>query len=549
MKIIFTLIITAAAFCKANAQAILNEVYAIPGSARQEFFEFYNNSSTPTSMDNYTIVTYFEVSGQKGFYVMDLPNLFVGARGFFVGSSKLPFNYQGVNGSNNSQFSWNDLVFLAANNGYLRKWVLSNTVPALIDGNANYDLSSVPANFNDFFNRIGGSDASYNVFVYNNGLLKDVFLGGTGGHTFLPTYIVNLPSLYVDMNGSAPDFTINFSGYANVNPEYVTEDAGSDNGYIRQRDGFCGTWKKSSNQVNHSPDMSNGGDEVTVTSKISVASVIVRGGPLTGSTVTYDAVAGSVSDFPVTMNVYLDNGTVSGSLDAGDTYVESKTENAVTDGPFNTVFFPYTANIIIQTTTSAGCIDGVRFIPNVGVLDIKLVSFQGEKAGQGNVLKWTVGENESGKLFEIEKSTDGRNFTTIATARASNKTGIESYSFNDVRPSSAGYYRIKLVDKASQSFYSSVVFIENRSVTGSSITLAGNPVESYLNFSYTSSFSSMATVTIYNMAGTKVYSERVNLDKGNNTITIAADGKLYTGAYVLELANNTENVRTKFIKR
>ena len=549
MKTIFTLIITAAAFCKANAQAILNEVYAIPGSARQEFFEFYNNSSTPTSMDNYTIVTYFEVSGQKGFYVMDLPNLLVSARGFFVGSSNLPFNYQGVNSSTNSQFSWNDLVFLAANNGYLRKWVLSNTVPALIDGNAGYDLASVPANFNDFFNKIGGSGATYNVFVYSNGVLQNVFLGGTGGATFLPSYIVSLPSLNVDMSGTSPDFTIDFSSYTNAHPEYVTQDVGSDNGYIRARDGFCGTWTKSSAQINHSPDMSNGGDEVAVTNNVSVSSVIVRGGPLTGSTVTYDAVAGSVSNFPVTMNVYLDNGTVSGSLDAGDTFVESKTETAVTDGPFSTTFFPYTANIIIQTTTSAGCIDGVRFIPNVGVLDIKLVSFQGEKASQSNILKWTVGENESGKLFEIEKSTDGRNFSKIAATNASNKSGTENYSFSDVRPSAAGYYRIKLIDKTGQSFYSSVVFIENKSATGASIIVAGNPVESYLNFGYTSSFGSMATINIYNVAGTKVYSERVNLNKGNNNITIAADGKLYTGAYILELINNTENVRTKFIKR
>jgi hypothetical protein len=282
---------------------------------------------------------------------------------------------------------------------------------------------------------------------------------------------------------------------------------------------------------------------------VSVSSVIIRGGALTGSTVTYDAVSGPVSDFPVTMSIYLDNGTVPGHLDAGDTFVESKIENIVTDGPFSTVFFPYKANIMIQTTTSAGCIDGVQFIPNVGVLDVKLVSFQGEKANQSNMLKWTVGQNESGKLFEIEKSTDGRNFTKIATTNASNKAGLENYSFNDAHPSAAGYYRIKLIDKTSQSFYSSVVFIENRSATGSSITLAGNPVGSYLSLNYTSSSGSMATINIYNIAGTKVYSEKANLSKGNNTITIAADGKLYTGAYVLELVNNTENVRTKFIKR
>jgi hypothetical protein len=218
MKKIYTLIITAAAFLNAHAQAILNEVYAIPGSARQEFFEFYNNSTTATSMDNYTIITYFETGGQKGFYVLDLPNLSVSPLGFFVGSSSVPFNYQGVNNSTNSQYSWNDIAFMAANNGYLKKWIIGSSVSAAIDGNAGYDLAPVPVNFNDFFNKIGGSGATYNVFVYNNGLLQNIFLGGTGGATFLPSYITGLPDLTVDMSGTSPDFTINFSSYATANP-------------------------------------------------------------------------------------------------------------------------------------------------------------------------------------------------------------------------------------------------------------------------------------------------------------------------------------------
>lgn len=59
----------------------------------------------------------------------------------------------------------------------------------------------------------------------------------------------------------------------------------------------------------------------------------------------------------------------------------------------------------------------------------------------------------------------------------------------------------------------------------------------------------MATVNIYSVSGARVLSQRVNLVKGNNMITIPADGKIYTGAHVLEITNDKENSRTKFIKR
>jgi hypothetical protein len=549
MKKIFTLFITAFGWATVHAQAILNEVYAIPGSARQEFFEFYNNASYPVSMDNYSIVTYFEEGGQKGFYVLDLPAQFIAARGFFVGSSSLPFNYQGVANSTNSQFSWNDAAFLAANNGYLRKWVVGNTVPETIDGNASYDLAPVPANFNDFFNKIGGGGATYNVFVYQNGVVKNIFLGGTGGETFLPTYIVDLPSLNVDMSGSSPDFTIDFSTYATANPEYVTQDVGSDNGYIRLRDGYCNSWTKSSAQISHSPMSTNGGDDVEVDGEISVSSVIVRGSALSGSTVNYDAVAGPSTEFPLTLYVYLDNGTVMGELDVNDTFLESKVENTVSDGAFSTVFFPYTENILIQTMTSAGCIDNIVFIPNVGVLPVKLVSFEGTNTDQGNTLKWTVAENESGNYFEIEKSIDGRNFTRLNTSSATDRAGKEQYNFTDARASAASYYRIKIIDKTAKSFYSNTVYIGSKKQNSSGIRLIANPVESYLSFTYNSPAGSLATISIYNTAGTKVLSQKQGLVQGNNSITIPADGRLYTGAYILELTNDKENSRIKFIKR
>jgi hypothetical protein len=549
MKKIFTLLMIIIAFGYSNAQPILNEVYAFPGGSRNEFFELYNNSTSPYSMDNYTIVTYYESGSTKGFFVLDLPNLTVAPQGYFVGSSAIPFNYQGISNSGMSNYSWNDLTFMATNNGYLRQWQIGTGVSATIDGNAGYDLVSIPPNFNDIFQKIGGSAASYNVFVYRNGMLLSVFLGGTGGNTFIPTYIVGLPTLHVDMGGSSPDFDINFATYATARTEFVTEDIGSDNGYIREVDGFCGTWTKSSSQVTHTPGVTNGGTATTSTSTVSVSSVVVRGNATNGSVVNYDVVSAPAVEFPVTLNVYIDNGTVTGQLDAGDTFVESKTENQVTDGGFSTTFFPYTANILIQTITGAGCIDALRFIPNVGVLPVRFTGFQARTGSTRTELNWYVADNETGKQFEIERSTDGKNFYSVAVIFSTSKSGSEEYTYHDVRPEIKTFYRIKLVDKNNKISYSNALAVGNAIKTSGNLSLNQNPVESYLVFQVKSFENSIANINIYNTSGIMVYSQKANLTKDANSVAINLDGKVFPGLYVLEVKTQSDHNSVKFIKR
>ena len=549
MKTIFTLLIILTASVRSSAQAILNEVYAFPGGSRNEFFEFYNNSVSAISMDNYTLVTYYESGSERGFLVLDLPNLSVSSKGFFVGSSAVPFSYQGVTNSTMSNYSWNDLAFMAANNGYLRQWKQSTAVPAAIDGNDNYDMVAVPPNYNDIFQKIGGGSATYNVFVYNNGLLQEVFLGGTGGNTFIPNYIVGLPKLHVDMTGSSPDFDIDFSTYTTVQPEYVTQDIGSDNGYIRLVDGYCGTWTKSSSQVTHTPGVTNGGDPTTTTATISVSSVVVRGSAASGSIVNYDVVAGPASSFPVTLNIFIDNGTVPGELDPGDSFVDSKIENTVSDGGFTTTFFPYTANILIQTMTSAGCIDALRFIPNVGVLPVRFTAFQATISSGNADLKWYVADNETGKQFEIEKSKDGKSFFPAGLIFSTKKQGSEEYSFSDKLSETRIFYRVKLTDNNNKISYSNILTVAGNMKTSGSLSLNQNPVGSYLAFQFKSSENTQAVINIYNASGAVVYNQNAKLIKDVNSIALNLDGKVFTGVYVLEVKTSANRSSIKFVKQ
>ena len=125
-------------------------------------------------------------------YVLDLPSLSIGPHGFFVGSSAMPFNYQGTTNSTSSNFSWNSPT-LTANSGYLKKWVLTGSDAS--DGNASYNEAAIPANFNDFFTEKGNGGANFSIFVFKNGILINSFYGGVGGSTSQPAFITSMPSL------------------------------------------------------------------------------------------------------------------------------------------------------------------------------------------------------------------------------------------------------------------------------------------------------------------------------------------------------------------
>src|SRR5258705_8676515 len=200
-----------------RSQVLFNEVYTDPAASHNEFFELYNTStsSTPLSLDDYTIVCFFEKpSGEKGFYIMDLPNLTIPPKGYFVGASDLPFDYQGVKTSTAADFSWNSSAF-TSNNGYVKEWLLQP------DG--TYAEVSLPSNFNDFFFRRVGTGATYSIFLYNQGALIESLIFGTGGATEVLPAILAMPPLPVNMSRFSRDFTIDFSTYGSIQIETVMQ--------------------------------------------------------------------------------------------------------------------------------------------------------------------------------------------------------------------------------------------------------------------------------------------------------------------------------------
>jgi len=180
-------------------------------------------------------------------------------------------------------------------------------------------------------------------------------------------------------------------------------------------------------------------------------------------------------------------------------------------------------------------------------LPVHLKSFQGLVNNDKAQLQWTVADNEAGNLFEIQKSSDAKEFKTIALVGTTQKAGDEVYSYNDDFQTSA-YYRLKLINKGSAAIYSDVLFIKKQGTVANAISLLQNPVKNTLKFTFTSDINSQTEISVYNLLGVKVYQSSFAASKGANTIAKTLDGQIKGGTYVLEIKNATNRSIAKFLK-
>src|SRR6186713_3204588 len=85
-------------------------------------------------------------------------------------------------------------------------------------------------------------------------------------------------------------------------------------------------------------------------------------------------------------------------------------------------------------------------------LDLAFISnFSANPTNSGNRLNWTIASNQSISSFELEKSTNGKDFKTITVLIATEKFNTENYSYADtVISADKIMYRLRLLIKSSK---------------------------------------------------------------------------------------------------
>ncbi len=186
-------------------------------------------------------------------------------------------------------------------------------------------------------------------------------------------------------------------------------------------------------------------------------------------------------------------------------------------------------------------------------LPVTFVSFNGSKKDNGNLLGWSTANENNNRGFDIERSVDGRNFTSIAfqstKAENGNSSTVLNYSYLDSRPfAGANFYRLKQIDKDGTISYSVIIKIDGDKNGIQISSVYPNPVRETLNLAISSAITEKATIIITDLTGKLVSQMSTALIAGENIIPVNVS-TLSAGSYhVRVICPNAEVKTSQFIK-
>jgi hypothetical protein len=144
--------------------------------------------------------------------------------------------------------------------------------------------------------------------------------------------------------------------------------------------------------------------------------------------------------------------------------------------PINTVTLTTGQHFFYIRSLDDWGLTSVRELQVNTVLPVTFVNFYGKPTGNNITLQWTTAAEQNSSHFEIQRSTDGRNFVSVGiVAAAGNSSTTNNYDFKDVNVAAGTYqYRLKQFDIDGRFIYSAVITI--RMSTDNKIMLLPNPV-------------------------------------------------------------------------
>jgi hypothetical protein len=209
--------------------------------------------------------------------------------------------------------------------------------------------------------------------------------------------------------------------------------------------------------------------------------------------------------------------------------------------------FTYKAGANNQTSSSVTRQKGIYFKGFVyaagGPLAVKYSAFDATVVDKAVLLKWITEEEINSNHFEVERSFDGSNFTTVALVLDGFENGSrKSYQFKDnateLQTKSVVYYRLKQVDNDGKYTYTNTLVVKLKAKEGVVIQTTPNPFTENLNVRFTATENGTAQINIVGANGQQVMSKQSEITKGYVTIQLNGLSKLAPGMYVATLSVN-----------
>ncbi len=175
-------------------------------------------------------------------------------------------------------------------------------------------------------------------------------------------------------------------------------------------------------------------------------------------------------------------------------------------------------------------------------LPVTYKSFEATKENRTAVLNWATASEQNNLGFNIERSTDGRQFTSIGwvatKAEQGNSTTSLSYRFIDKNPfPGKNYYRLQQKDVDGKFNYSIIRSVDFNNATA--FQCYPNPTADLLNIEHKSDAAGTIQVRIVDITSRLVHQEEIKVQKGFNKNVIRLSG-LPQGVYQMIISNNSD---------
>ena len=171
------------------------------------------------------------------------------------------------------------------------------------------------------------------------------------------------------------------------------------------------------------------------------------------------------------------------------------------------------------------------------VLPVVLTDFAGYNSANINYLTWTTASEENNDCFIIEKSSDGKEYSSLKIIKGKGFTSSNTkYSTSDNNPEKGiTYYRLKQKDFDGKVSLLKTISIQT-SLSNTAIDIYPNPVSDILYLNTDNEKAKSIQLSIFDITGRTIVKKSAEIHQGKENMSINIS-MLEKGMYILHITN------------
>lgn len=179
---------------------------------------------------------------------------------------------------------------------------------------------------------------------------------------------------------------------------------------------------------------------------------------------------------------------------------------------------------------------------------VELIRFDAKVVQRTVQLNWQTATERNNDRFEIQRSTNGRDFITLQVVRgAGTATTEQRYEFTDQQPGrGANYYRLRQVDLDGTATYLPTVYVMFGKPANVAVFAPNPSLTGLTRLTYIAGTESTLKLTVRDLSGRTVMQQSREVGEGENQLSIDCSA-LTKGTYLVEMATNDDTQVQKLV--